>query len=299
MSGLEGLTPLPEFDDETVARCRASRDPMPMLFEWFKHVALLAHDVACIDPASDGFRDWPSVFQAALRGSLHRCCRLMLSIGKLTKDHQCAETVQIIDRAIVETAVRVQWLCNHPDPDVGFRQYLADGLRYDIFLEDRIKANTEQRGGQSQPRELRMLRSIELCRHTAGMTREQVASRAAGLPTFEQMLKDLGYVEEHYIAFQRVLSHAVHGTWPDLIFHYITERDDGGFDLVDIDHAVPRPIQFTLPAVTLADALEDCFIFLIGDEQLRDEFLQHIGAVRSALVEAEKMSWPPEDDTAF
>lgn len=295
MSSSGELTPLPEFDDALVARCRASRDPMPILFEWFKHVALLAHDVACIDPASAGFREWPPVFQAVLRGSLHRCCRLMLSIGKLTQNRQCAETVQIIDRAIVETAVRVQWLCNHPEPDVGFRQYLADGLRYDTFLEDRIRINVEKRGGQPQPRERRMLRSIERCRRTAEMTREQVESRAAGLPSFEIVLRDLGYTDEHYIAFQRVLSHAVHGTWSDLIFHYIVERDDGGFDLVDVDRAVPRPIQFTLPALTVTNALEDCFNFLIGNSQLSDEFHQHVESVRSGLLGAEKMSWPPED----
>lgn len=268
---------------------------MPILWEWFKHVAILAHDVACIDPSSDGFCNWPPVYLAVVRGSLHRCSRLMLSVAQLSRGSKCAETVDIINRSIVETAIRIQWLCTREDADDAFSRYLVDGLRSDLILDKYIRSKIVARNGTVHPREQRMLDSIERCLSTSGMTRETVQSATARLPRFEDLLRETGYEAHHYIAIQRMLSHAVHGSWADLIFHYIEECDDGQFCLVDIDCAVPRPVQFTIPANVLTHALLDAFCFFITDHQLREEFRVHVEAVYHGLLEAEKLSWRSED----
>jgi hypothetical protein len=137
----------PTFDDALVQKCRAERDFRPMLFEWYKYVATLSLTVGSILPESPGLRRIPSIQFGVLVGLLNRCFRLMMSNVALTADGHFVEATQVLDRCIIESALKIQWLCL-PESEARFSCYLADGLKRDLKLKGHIEQKVKGRTGQ-------------------------------------------------------------------------------------------------------------------------------------------------------
>src|SRR5262249_3797542 len=136
-----------------------------------------------------------------------------------------------LDRCIIESAAKIRWLCLKNDREC-FVRYLADGLKKDLQLLDTIWANVATRDGQVLVIEQRMIDSITQCLAKSGLT-EKEARDAAPLPDLASMYRDLELDEYYYLAFQRIGSHSVHGTWSDLYAYYLEQADDGRFYLQD------------------------------------------------------------------
>jgi Family of unknown function (DUF5677) len=268
----------PAFTPAQFDRASTTGDARPLLFEWYKWTGLVANRVASLDPASPAYRTLPAVEVAVLRGLLNRCSRLMVAVLHLASRQKHAEAVRLLSRGISESTVLIQWLCRSGSGG-PFRQYLAKGLDAELRLKSQIEENIRRRGGAVQVVEKRMLAAIaEMC-SLAGLTEDEVR-QTKRLPDLASMLRALDHEELSYIVMQRQGSHAVHGTWPDLLFHYL-EVDDGKFELTD-NTVEPENGDFLGAPILVLEAVDAFTRFALGNADLATE-LQHI--TRDAITE--------------
>jgi len=233
---------------------------MPMLFEWYKYIIVICNILASVSRHSPAVKKMPALHYAILTGLLNRCSRLMLSNVRLAATKKYGETIVLLDRSIIESAVTVQWLC-HKDNDASFQRYLADGIKSDLKLRDRIQQNIAQRGGDALVIESRMMASIQECIKSTKLT-EALIHETKALPDLWSMCRDCGLREEFYIGTQRMGSHAVHGTWTSLSSHYLRKNKRGDYYLRDHD-VRPHENQFMIIPLVMLETLKRLIEYVI------------------------------------
>jgi hypothetical protein len=288
------LRALPQFDPDLVQRCREQASAMPLMFEWYKHVALVALDIASISIKQPGHIDRDSVHLGILRGLLNRCARLMLSTVKLAHDRKCGETVALLARCISESALKAQWLARRGDTE-SFLRFVGDAVRTDLKLRDLINANVAERGGALWVIEERMLRSVERVMVKAGVS-EADAMEAKQLPNLYDICRDLGYHDTLYVSVQRIGSHAVHGTWSDLLFHYIDGEPDGSFGLRDNVESVPHSNHLLGPALLLLDTLRAHVGFIFDNSPLAESLGNYFDEIQRGILDVDHLARPEDFD---
>lgn len=288
-SGDDNLLPKsPTFSDELVEECTKSGDFRPILFEWYKFVGILCNTVACISPESPALRKIPSVHYAIFIGLLNRCSRLMLSNTRLSSTRKYGETTRLLDRSISESAVKIQWL-SHKNDDDSFLRYLADGLVKDLMFKKQIEKNIENRNGEILVIEQRMLNSIKECVELSGLS-EQEISDAKKFPDFSSMLNNLGFSDIFYTAIQRMGSHAVHGTWSDLIFNYL--QHDDGQRLYPQDHEIDtQDVQFITVIRLVLGAMKSFLNYVVSNASEMSEFISAIDNINEKMIEIQRLAW--------
>lgn len=280
------LPELPTFSEADLEQVRVTGNAMPLLFEWYKWSGLVVNRVASLDPASPGYRELPPVQVAVLRGLLNRASRLMLASLRLASFQKHAEAIRLVNRSICETAILVQWLCKTGSDD-SFRRYLAKGLEAELRLKSHIEQNVNAREGVALVIEKRMLGAIaELC-SLAQMTVEEVHT-AKPLPDLASMLRALGHEELSYTVMQRLGSHAVHGTWPDLLSHYL-EVSDGGFILTD-NVMAPEGTEFVSSSTLVLEAVAAFARFALRDEEFAMELGQLVDEALAEIVRVHRLT---------
>lgn len=292
---LHGFPEIPKFETELLEQCKKEGDPMPLLFEWFKLVGVLAINVGSIAPETTGYLIRPKVHRAVASGLACRCGRLMFSIAKLSAGGLGGESAAILCRCIAETAVVLEWLTSHDNTNEAFQRYLADGLKTDIKLEDEIRSSISDRNGQTLAIERRMLDSIERSRSDAELERSDIEDTKK-LPDIKSMMTSLGLDDRHYLGVQRMMSQFVHGTWTDLRSHYISKEESGDFSLKDIDDAPLHPNVFWLTVLSVSRTLKAHFDYMVGDEQLRLEFNLYIEQIREGVMWADNLRSAGDND---
>jgi len=275
----------PQFTPETRDWCERNGDYRPMLFEWYKTVGETCNMVASCRGDSPAFRPLPEVHYAVLIGLLNRCSRLMLSNTALSSTTKFGETVQLIDRCIGESAIKVRWLCLKGNPD-SFTRFLADGLKADVAMKREVLENVAARGGTPLLIEQRMIASIEECCAAAELEDEAIAD-ARRLPDMRSMLRDLGVEREMYTAIQRMGSHSVHGTWTDLYLHYL-RIEDGEFRLRDHDVATHHN-QFVFTILMVLWALRDFMLFMCVDAADSAPMLEHLDECQNQVIAIDRL----------
>ena len=276
--------PYPTFEPDLVEECRRSGKVMPIIFEWYKYVGRITIDTANIIPDQPACRSVPPVQFAVLIGLLNRIFRLQLATLRLGHDRKHGESVRILGRCIDETAVKVRWLCEAELSD-RFERYLAEGLRRDLESKDRIECNIERRDGEILEIERRMLASIDRCVTASGLTEEQVRG-ACHLPNLWSIYADLGYEPFVYLATQALGAHAVHGTWTDLMFHYLEPDETEGLTLQD-HPSRPNEEQFVMSSSLILDALSS-FVTYIMDTEASHIYLLRLSEIRDKIREADQ-----------
>lgn len=252
----------PDFTPEEHEEARSSGDVMPLLFEWYKWSGLVANQVASIDPTSPAYRQLPVTHVAALRGLLNRMSRLMVAILRLASAKKHGEATRLLNRSVLETAVVLQWLCAEDTTD-AFTRYFAKGLSAELHLKRDILNKVAARGGKALVIEERMLATIDHMLKLTAMTEEEVM-RVKPLPDLASIYRRLGISESAYIVAQRLGSHAVHGTWPDLLFHYIEQEGDA---FVLTDNVVPADAsQLSIGALFVLSSVKAFVRYVLDDE---------------------------------
>lgn len=283
----------PAFDRQTLERVQAMQDARPILFEWLKHTGMLAHSVACIRRSSPTCPSISARNFGLLVGLLHRCGRLIGSILRVSHDGRYGETMNAISRCVSESAIKLSWLA-HKNSDESYRRYMADGLKYDVRLKADIQRNISERGGSTQVIEKRMLLSIDRCIAEAGLCEADVLS-IPRLPDLASMYRDLGFSDGVYTANQRMGSHAVHGSWPELLFHYIEQNAGGEYDLVDAV-CQPHANQFAMTSRVVLFGIENFVNLVCTSEHARRQILDHVESVEGAVLEALDLSMKGDFD---
>jgi hypothetical protein len=276
----------PEFADSAYADVEATGNAMPIFFEWYKWTGIAANRVACLQSTSGGLREIPAIELAVLRGLLNRASRLMVASLHLAAGHKHAEAILVLNRSVSETGVLVQWLCKAGSGE-PFRRYRAKGLAVELRLKKHIEDNIRSRGGAVQVVEKRMLSAIESLCISAQMTEEEILATKP-LPDFASMLRALGHDELSYTVMQRLGSHAVHGTWPDLMFHYL-DQEDGAFVLTD-NVIVPEGPEFMSSAIVVLEAVASFAAYVLSDEELVANISALVGDVIAELVRVHRLA---------
>lgn len=270
----------PRFDQDLLDKCKSSGDHRPLAFEWYKHVGLLTIQFVMAVPESPAFRTIPSIQFGVLIGSLNRCCRLMLANLRLASEGKHGEATRILDRCIFETCVKVVWLCQTTDAD-RFDRFLADGLKRDHEFKQIITDEIAKRGNGELVIERRMLDSIERSMTSAGLD-EQAISKTKRLPDMASLLQATGKDRLAYVAIERMGSHAVHGSWTDLLTNYL-EIDAGRFVPRDNDVSIDVN-QFVAVALFVLEALESFIVFLAKDERYATELCTDVEVARKEIL---------------
>ncbi len=266
----------PTFTDEKVAKCRTSGDYCPILFEWYKYVAIITNLIACIERTSPAARSVPAPHYGALIGLLNRCSRLMLSNVALSHNGLFGETTALVDRCIFESTVKVLWLCKQNSND-AFARFFADGLKTELVLKSEIQERVAARGNQILQIEERMLKSVARYLATSGMSDEEIAI-SKKLPDLATMIENLGRNRLAYVVGQKLGSHHVHGTWPSLLLHYLNWDTDGSFHPRDHDCATHINQYVFVPLMVLLALKAFCSYLMENtvDAQPLLDFLQSI-----------------------
>jgi len=170
----------PEITEEEIQRCRETGDYCPVMFEWYKYVALVANFFASIQLDSPAIKEIPKIHHSVLIGLLNRCSRLMLSNVALSHEGIFGETTSIIDRSIFESAIKLSWLCHKSDEE-SFNRFIAEGLKTEIEFKKKIESNITQRNGQKTIIENRMLRSIGNYIEKSGLSIESITESKKSL----------------------------------------------------------------------------------------------------------------------
>ncbi len=271
----------PYFTNEDFQKFKDDDDFMPALFEWYKYVGQVCIYLAQIGRESLAVKDISPIHYAILTGLLNRCTRLMLSNIVLSHKGRFGETTAILDRCIFESSLNVRWLCLKNSEDY-FERFLADGLKTEIELENKITENITDREGEVLVIEERMLKSIDNYIDKSGLTRDEI-NDSKKLPDIASILRDLGSDRLLYVVKQRLGSHHVHGTWPSLLSHYLEADEKNEFYPRD-NNCETNPNQFVITPLLVLEALKAFITFVIEKEDAV-EILNLLESIKEEIVE--------------
>lgn len=269
----------PMITEDQLARCRATGDFCPVLFEWYKFTSALCNFCACIQADSPGVTAPPPRDYAVLIGLLNRMSRLMFSNVALSHGGLFGETTAIIDRCIFESAIKLTWLCE-TDNQERFDRLVADGLKTELKFRDQIQGNIAERG-DSLVIETRMLESIERHIQSSGLDAAHIAV-SQKLPDLASMIDAIRRHKLLYLIGQKIGSHHVHGTWPSLRLHYLQEVNGV---LAPRDHDCSTHVnQYVFVSLIVLDALRSFVTFVLADPADREEVIELFNSVEQEIM---------------
>lgn len=247
------LPPVPEFSPELVAECQRERDALPMIFEWYKRVAVIATTCASVLHETPGAREQSIRDYRIVTALLLRCGRLMRSILELARHHRFGESIPVLTRSLCESAIKAAWLSTERSDD-AFRRYIADGLKAELELKGDIEKNIAARG-YPLVIETRMLASIASCFGPSGVSEQDVRT-IRRLPDMATMYeKVIGEARGIYLVVHKFGSHATHGTWVDLLHRHLMMNEKGDLQ-IQPEHVPPDQEQLSSAAMVVLRAIE-------------------------------------------
>jgi len=213
---------------------------------------------------------------------------MMVANVRLSCTGRYGETTRLIDRSIAETAVKIQWLCQEDGPE-RFARYIADALKNDLLMKDHIEENIKNRGGNALVIENRMLDSIHRCIERGGMAESEVRA-AKRLPDFASICRDLDFEDQFYLVVQRMGSHAVHGTWSDLLFNYLRYEEGQGFRPRDHD-VETQDVQYIVVCRLVLAAIVSFIDYASRDADTAKGFRLIAEGIEAELVNIQDQAW--------
>jgi hypothetical protein len=206
----------PRVDVKPIYECKTLHESGGIAFDLYKEaarvVAFAAHLLDEATAAKGGF----TRNQAICAGLMVKISKFMLAVIQLSTGDDRGEIVQALNRIIFESAVSLEFLVLSQDGKY-FDQFVDFGLGPERELYDQIQANIQARAGEVWPIEERLLGSIGYMCSASGVKIEEVQKKHRDWgENVRERLKALGK-ESLYATIYRMPSHAVHGTWPDLL----------------------------------------------------------------------------------
>lgn len=212
-SHVHGLLESPvEVTDEVLQHCRAQGRFEALAFELYKETAILLNVASNASTAESGVL---TRNQAICAGLLMRIVKFRTVVLQLSTSDNRGEIAIVLNRSIQESAVNLRFLLLK-DEDRFFDQFVEFRLGPERELYDSVQSNIAARGGQRLPIEERMLASIDRACKASGKEIAKVDPKPRDWGgNVRNRLLALGQ-ENLYVPF-RLVSHAVHGTWVDLL----------------------------------------------------------------------------------
>ena len=248
IDNIENLAGPPvQVTEGVLETCRSNGEFGPLIFELYKETARLVcvSTGAYFGPA--GVEMKLDRNQAISAGLLVRISKYMLSVAKLCADIEHGETVEALNRCILESSVNLQYLLLKDD-DKLYDRFVKSSLVAERELHDMIQENIQARGGEELVIERSMLSSLKSTFETSGVTAKEVDPKTGSWGgSFRDRLKALGFDWQAYTALERIPSHAIHGDWVDLVLNHLLRKEDGfepNFDHLKTDGELLTPVGF-------------------------------------------------------
>lgn len=223
---LAGLGPPFLIDSAATTACNTADDFTSLSFELYKEVGVVATVSASCYIGMPGDPHLMPRNQAICAGLLIRICKFMTGIVVLTATRESREVAMALMRCIMDTAVTIRFLILRNDNAI-YDEFVWRSLSPEGELFDLVQRNIAARGGESLPVERRLLKTINDLVEASGLTIDDIPRQhrdwGGGL---RKRLIALG-IEDTYVGSQRMPSHAIHGTWVDLLIHHLEQSDSG------------------------------------------------------------------------
>lgn len=284
----------PNITDEMLSSCRKTKNYKIIAFEWLKYIGIICIKLANIDRNSPGVISRDEINYIILQGLLNRSARLTYSIVHLGSQNKFEETIRIIARCIVETLFTIKWLIKYSE-DNSFKRYLRSSLDGDKEFWDIIETNIQDRSGEKLIIEERMLKSIKRSFSTAGMTKDSI-NQYRKMPQFRQICTQIGYGDLAYVTMMRMGSHAVHGTWSDLLANYL-EDENGNLVLRDNDRTSPSENYYTSSSLFTIEALKDYIIYILEPHDSTTKIINELNSILDSVLQYRDESADKDYDT--
>ena len=286
----EFLEPPVPVDDAVIQACLERNEFGGLSFNLCREAAATVW-VTCNAYYEEGREPAISRNQAICLGLLSRISKLMGSALKLSSGQEHGETVEILNRCILESSVDLQYLLMKNDEAI-YHRFVKSGLKSERELYDIIQENIANRNGQELGIERDMLLSIARTCENSGVKIEEIDSKAGSWGgSYRGRLNAIG-LGEGYPILQGTTSQSVHGSWSDLIRNYLDKTDSGY--LPKADHKYTDGELFgpmSIFATKAARAYIDRFFNAMDAQPLvaRLDDLQR----RIDIVDASRPGWEP------
>lgn len=223
---LKGFGPPFPIDSKALAACNTADDFTSLSFELYKEVGLMTTASASCYVSLPGEPHVMPRNQAICAGLLIRVAKFISAIVVLTATQESREVTMALMRCIMDTSVTIRFLILKNDAAI-YDEFVRRGLSPEAELFDLVKRNIATRGGESQPIERRLLKTITDLTVASELMIDDIPRHhrdwGGGL---RKRLVALG-IEDSYAGSQRIPSHAIHGTWVDLVIHHLEKIEAG------------------------------------------------------------------------
>ena len=222
-----------EVNDEILKACRNAGSLGALMFDLYRETGHLVTVLCSAYYENRANRIALPRNQAICNALLVRISKLMVSVVKLSSEIEHGETVQILNRCLIESSINLQFLVQKDDEGI-YDDFVRSGLSSERELFDLIQSNIKDRDGEELVIEQDMLQSIRNTCQNSGLSIEEINPRAGNWGgSFKDKLTALG-IEEAYPILQKTTSQSVHGSWSDLITNHL-RINEFGYE-PDFDH---------------------------------------------------------------
>jgi hypothetical protein len=270
--------------------CAEKGEFTQLAFELYKEAGIVVATCSHLSLGSGACEPSLSRNQAICAGLLVRLTKFMVAVTQLASSDDRGEVITALTRSILESGTNLRFLLRRNEARF-FDQFVAFSLGPERELYDIIQRNVSERDGHVLAIEERMLRSIDRTCRLSGANIQDVNPRmgdwGGGLRNRMEALGE----GDFYVGAQRIASHAVHGTWVDLLLNHLREAD-GGF-APDPTWTPVQP-QLLLPIARLVLESAEAYVrWFVGDVPEVQPLYQRIGNLceRLALVDAAHEGW--------
>jgi len=205
--------------------------------------------------------------QAICAGLLVRINKFMITVVQLCSQADRGEVIMALNRCIAESAINLRFLARKNEGRF-YDQFVRFSLAPEREFHDLVRRNIAERGGVELPIEARILDSIDSLCDASGVRIEDVGSKYRDWGKGVRARFDALGESDAYVLSQRIPSHAVHGTWVDLLQNHLEAKGEGfspnpGWQKVD--ERLLGPV-----AIMVLDAAEDYLgVFFEDQPELR------------------------------
>jgi len=174
---------------------------------------------------------------SVIAGNLVRLYKLDISFLQNICERK-TEIALIISRAIIECYINLSYIFAKQEEEYNTvrKQYINASLSTEKKAKDIINNNIKEFDGVSSPIEDRMLSSIQ---SSISISEDDSFEKLANWPNIKNRCQVHDDGKLLYDFLYGIQSHAVHGTWQDLLFNHIVE--EGNNFKINLNWIEPRP----------------------------------------------------------
>lgn len=216
----------PPVDVRPIYNCKTLHESGAIAFELYKEACRVVAFVAHVLDEAAASRGGFGRNQAICAGLMVKISKFMVAVIQLSTGDDRGEVVLALSRIIFEASVNLEFLARSKG-DKYFDQFVDFSLGAEREMFDQIQENISNRKGEVLPIEKRLLASIRHTCAASGVNIESIQRKHRDWgENVRERLRAIGK-DSLYATIYRMPSHAVHGTWPDLLNQHLTYDERG------------------------------------------------------------------------